>query len=334
MRIVFMGTPEFAAVALRSLLKHPPIPLAVVAVVTQPDRPAGRGRRMAISAVKQVADNAGLPVLQPTRMKDPALHQQLQALQADLFVVAAYGRILPQAILDIPRLGCINIHASRLPALRGASPIAHAIWQGDAQAGVCIMGMEQGLDTGPVYLMKSLAIAPKETCGTLTARLADLGAQALCEALPGIQSQTLHATPQDHTRKSYAPLLEKRSGALDWRLDAVLLERQIRAFDPWPGTFAYLKSAAQPELPARRIGILAADVTDAHAAVPGTVLEVDKNGVVVACGTQALRLRQVKPEGKGAMSAAAWVVGRSITRGDIFEVSLETKSDAPSALPV
>jgi methionyl-tRNA formyltransferase len=318
-RIVYMGTPEFAVPALRALVEHAAA-AEVVAVVTQPDRPAGRGRHLTPSAVKAFASAQGLPVLQPTRLRGPEFAAQLAAFAADLFIVAAYGRILPQSVLDVPRLACINIHASILPRWRGASPIAHALWHGDAETGVGIMQMEAGLDTGPVYATARTHIAADATCGSLTAELAELGADALLQALPGIVAGTCRPVPQVDAAATFAPLLTKAHGQLDWRQPAAQLARQVRAFDPWPGTFAYAQAT---EGPLRRVGIMRAHAAADMATVgqPGSIVAANAQGLYVACGTGVLAVDQVKPEGRGAMPAAAWVAGRGITPQDQFALS-------------
>lgn len=315
-----MGTPDFAVPALEALYAQPDL-FEVAAVVTQPDRPRGRGRQLAPSAVKACALAHNIQVLQPTRLKTAEARDALAAFEADLFIVAAYGRILPQAVLDLPALGCINIHASLLPKWRGASPIAHALWHGDAQAGVAIMRMEAGLDTGPVFGMQAVALAADETCGSLTTRLAVLGAQTLVALLPDIISGDKKPVAQDDAGTSYAPLLDKAHGQLDWRAPAEVLARQIRAFDPWPGTYTFVQDPTGGG-PKRRVGVQQGRVDKAAQGPAGQVLKATSQGVLVACGTGGLWLLRVKPEGRGAMAAAAWVAGRGITSQDKFEVSL------------
>jgi methionyl-tRNA formyltransferase len=290
----------------------------IVAAVTQPDKPAGRGRKLTACPVKIAAEARRIPVHAFTKVKVPETRATLEALGADLFVVAAYGRILPPHLLNLPRLGCINVHASLLPRHRGASPITHAILDGDAEAGVCIMGMEEGLDTGPVYSVRSLPIAPSDTCGSLTIKLAELGAALLVDTLPGIAAGTARPTPQPAEGATYAPLLTKAAGALDFTRSAAALARQVRAFDPWPGTHAFLGDT--------RLGVVAARaVADARGA-PGTVLEAGPGGVLVACGEGGLWLDTVKPEGRPAMAAAAWVAGRGVAAGGKFTLSVHPTS--------
>lgn len=287
MRIVFAGTPEFAAQHLEALLQagYP-----VVAVYTQPDRPAGRGQKLMPSPVKQLALQHGLPVMQPATLRDAEAQHALAALQPDLMVVVAYGLILPQAVLDTPRLGCINSHASLLPRWRGAAPIQRAIEAGDSESGVTVMQMEAGLDTGPMLLKVSTPIGPSDTGGSLHDRLAALGAQAVVEAVARLQAGALPGERQDDTHATYAHKLSKDEARLDWQRPAAELERLVRAFNPWPICHSSL----------------AGDVLKVHAArlvpgqgEPGRILAVGKDGLTVACGTGALQLTRLQlPGGK------------------------------------
>lgn len=313
--VLFMGTPEFAVPSLLALLSQPQA-YRVVAVVTQPDRPAGRGRKLTASAVRVAAEAHGLPVFTPKRMRHPDTKSLLADTGARLFVVAAYGRILPPQLLDVPALGCINVHASLLPRFRGASPIARAIWAGDAEAGVCIMGMEEGLDTGPVFARASVRVGSKETCGQLTVRLAQVGAEALLTALPSIVAGTATPTPQPNVGVSHAPPLHKEDGLLTFAEDAQAVCRQVRALDPWPGCYAFLGP--------QRVGIIEAEAcvgpeSKENLGLPGVVLEASSKGLVVACGLGGLRITQVKPAGRGQMSAAAWISGRGPKKGAILK---------------
>ncbi|HAV87447.1 MAG TPA: methionyl-tRNA formyltransferase [Pseudomonas sp.] len=287
MRIVFAGTPEFAAQHLEALLQagYP-----VVAVYTQPDRPAGRGQKLMPSPVKQLALQHGLPVMQPATLRDAEAQHALAALQPDLMVVVAYGLILPQAVLDTPRLGCINSHASLLPRWRGAAPIQRAIEAGDSESGVTVMQMEAGLDTGPMLLKVSTPIGPSDTGGSLHDRLAALGAQAVVEAVARLQAGALPGERQDDTLATYAHKLSKDEARLDWQRPAAELERLVRAFNPWPICHSSL----------------AGDVLKVHAArlvpgqgEPGRILAAGKDGLTVACGTGALQLTRLQlPGGK------------------------------------
>lgn len=233
-RIVFMGTPDFAVPALEQLVRHH----EVAAVVTQPDRPAGRSRQLQPPPVKVVAQRLGIPVLQPGRVRRPEAVEALRALVPELFVVAAFGQILPQAVLDIPMRGCINVHASLLPRWRGAAPIQAAIRAGDRETGITIMLMDAGLDTGPILSQRALPIAPDETGQSLHDKLSALGANLLIATLPGYLDGVITPQPQDDSRSTYAPMIRKEEGHIDWRQPAVAIERLVRAFNPWPGAYA------------------------------------------------------------------------------------------------
>jgi methionyl-tRNA formyltransferase len=310
LRIVFMGTPEFAVPTLEAMLATPEL-CEVVAVVTQPDRPAGRGRQVQHAAVKACALKAQLPVFQPTRMRTPETHAYLKACAADVFVVAAYGRILPLSLLELPRHGCINVHASLLPKYRGASPIARAIWQGDDEAGVCIMGMEVGCDTGPVYDRAAVTIDTTTRCLPLTQELALLGAQRLLHVLEQVRAGTAQPVVQPTLGVTLAPPLHKEDGRLDFAQDAAGLVRQIHALDPWPGTYAFFG----PD----RVAVLdATALAQDTAHLPGTVVDVGAAGVVVACKTGCLQISAVKPAGRGPMQAQAWSAGRGPKKGAIL----------------
>ena len=306
-RIVFMGTPEFAVPSLRALCERADN-CEVVAVVTREDKPSGRGRKLNPPPVKVYAESQNIPVLQPKGVKNPSVQQELRAFSPDLIVVAAYGRILPPVVLYLPNIACVNVHASLLPKHRGASPIAHAILAGDQEVGVCIMQMEEGLDTGPVYLARKKQMSAQATCGSLTEELAELGALALLDALPGILDGSLQAVPQDDGCATYAPLLKKEDGLLDFCEPAAVLERRVRAFDPWPGATTYKGDL--------RVLVLASSVSDKVDGEPGTVVEAGGRGVVVACRSGSLRLERVKPAGRKAMDASAWAAGRGIAVGD------------------
>lgn len=286
LRIVFAGTPEFAAEHLKALLDTPH---RIVAVYTQPDRPAGRGQKLMPSAVKNLALEHGLPVMQPQSLRNAEAQAELAALRADLMVVVAYGLILPQAVLDIPRLGCINSHASLLPRWRGAAPIQRAVEAGDAESGVTVMQMEAGLDTGPMLLKVSTPISAADTGGSLHDRLAALGPKAVVEAIAGLAAGTLHGEIQDDALATYAHKLNKDEARLDWSRPAVELERQVRAFTPWPVCHQPRRCSA--ESPRRQPG--------QGSGAPGTILEASRDGLLVACGEGALRLTRLQvPGGK------------------------------------
>ena len=298
MRVVFAGTPDFAATALRAILatNH-----EVVGVYSQPDRPAGRGRKLTPSPVKQVALDAGVPVFQPLNFKDSGDRDQLAELAADVMVVAAYGLILPQAVLDTPRYGCLNIHASLLPRWRGAAPIQRAIAAGDDRTGITIMQMDAGLDTGAMLLTRETAIRADDTGGSLHDRLADLGGEAIVEALAHLDTGSLQAVPQDDNLANYAHKLSKEDGHLDWTRPALELDRLIRAFNPWPGCFTDLNGDSD-QAP-QRIRIHAAGVVDGGGDDrPGTILRRERDGIDVQCGEGVLRLTRVQLPGARAQS--------------------------------
>ncbi len=300
MRIVFAGTPEFAVPSLRAACGK----AEVVAVYTQPDRPAGRGRGLQASPVKQEALARGIPVLQPETLKSQVSRDALRALKPDLMVVVAYGLLLPQKILDIPEEGCWNVHASLLPRWRGAAPIQRAIEAGDAETGVCLMQMEKGLDTGPVLLSQSVAIGEQETGGQLHDRLAELGAQVLADGL-GLLRAGIRPVPrpQPALGVTYAHKLDKAEAKLDWSQPAVVLARRVRAFNPWP--------VAEAVLAGERLRIHGAVAIDAPAgAAPGTVLAAGRDGIDVACGEGALRIRVLQRDGGKAITAADWLNAR------------------------
>ncbi|WP_340568799.1 methionyl-tRNA formyltransferase [Stenotrophomonas sp. G106K1] len=300
MRIVFAGTPEFAVSSLRAAARHH----EVVAVYTQPDRPAGRGRGLAPSPVKLEAVARGIPVYQPETLKDEAAQQQLRDLQPDLMVVVAYGLILPKAVLTIPTHGCWNVHGSLLPRWRGAAPIQRAIQAGDEKTGICLMQMEAGLDTGPVLLHQELPIAATDTGGQLHDKLAELGAQVLSDGLGLLRAGIKPiARPQPEQGVTYAHKLDKGEAKLDWAQDAEALARTVRAFNPWP--------IAEALLAAERVRIHGAVALDvAHGQAPGTVLAAGREGIDIACGQGALRLRVLQREGGKAITAADYLNAR------------------------
>ncbi|WP_324732615.1 methionyl-tRNA formyltransferase [Pseudomonas paeninsulae] len=290
LRIVFAGTPEFAAEHLKALLDSPH---QIIAVYSQPDRPAGRGQKLTASPVKQLALQHGVPVYQPQTLRDPVAQAELAALAPDLLVVVAYGLILPQVVLDIPRLGCINSHASLLPRWRGAAPIQRAIEAGDSESGVTVMQMEAGLDTGPMLLKVSTPIAADDTGGSLHDRLAGLGPQAVIEAIGGLASSSLVGEVQDDSLATYAHKLNKDEARLDWTRPALELERLVRAFHPWPICHSTLSGEA--------LKVHAAELGEGSGA-PGSILSADKQGLMVACGQGALRLTRLQLPGGKALN--------------------------------
>jgi methionyl-tRNA formyltransferase len=303
MRIIFAGTPEFAASALRALhgAGH-----TIVLVLTQPDRPAGRGLQSAPSAVKELAQELGLSVAQPLTLKDPRIARDLAALDADVMVVAAYGLILPREILAVPRHGCINIHASLLPRWRGAAPIQRALLAGDAETGISIMQMDEGLDTGPVLLQEAIPIRQEDTALTLHDRLAGLGGRLIVRAL----AEWPPARPQPASGATYAAKIDKREARIDWSEAAALNDRKVRAFNPVPG--------ATTEYQGSPLKIWRAEVCANDRAEPGTIVSANRDGVVVACGEGALRVTELQRAGGRRMSAAAFLAGCAVRSGERF----------------
>jgi len=309
MRSVFAGTPEFAAQALAAILAAgQSVPL----VLTQPDRPSGRGMALKASPVKQLALEHGLQVHQPASLKSAESRQPIIDASPDVMVVAAYGLILPQAALDIPRLGCINIHASLLPRWRGAAPIQRAVLAGDAETGVTLMRMEAGLDTGPMLLKGRLPITDADRVATLHDKLAALGARLIVEALPRLARGELPGEPQPAEGVTYAAKLEKSEAVLDWRQTAVVLSRAVRAFDPYPGTVARIEG--------QTIKVWRAEPAPG-AGEPGTVLAANADGILVACGEGALRLVELQKSGGKRLQAADFLHGFALKPGQRFSLA-------------
>ncbi len=307
MRLVFMGTPEFAAVALRALIasEH-----EIAAVYAQPPRPAGRGKKLRPSPVQETAEAAGLAVRTPARLRDPDALAAFAALEADLAVVVAYGMLLPKAALDAPRLGCMNLHASLLPRWRGAAPIQRAIMQGDAETGVCAMRMTEGLDEGPVYARVATPIAADETAGALHDRLAALGAELMLSTIEALAAGRAEARPQAEDGVLYARKISKSEAAIDWTRPAEEIDRQVRGLSPFPGAW-FLRDGertklllARPERIGQTLG------------PPGDALD---DAGLIACGTGALRLGRVQRAGRSAVDAAEYLRGAPLTRGDMVE---------------
>jgi methionyl-tRNA formyltransferase len=303
-RILFAGTPPFAAAALDALAEagHD-----IALVLTQPDRPAGRGMKLTPSAVKQAAQARGLPLYQPASLRAPEAQSVLAAADADVMVVAAYGLILPQAVLDLPRLGCLNIHASLLPRWRGAAPIQRAILAGDTETGITIMQMDTGLDTGAMLAKTGVAIRETDTAASLHDTLAAAGAQAIVAALANYPALVPQA--QDDTQATYAAKLSKEEAKLDWRQSADVLARAVRAYNPAPGAWTLLDGAPLKIWSAQAF---------AGSGEPGTVLLADADRLVVACGSGALALQAVQPAGGKRMTAAAFLAGRPLPAGTRF----------------
>ncbi len=309
MKIIFAGTPHFAASALATLLKEHQI----VAVLTQPDRPSGRGMQLTASPVKQLAVQQGLPVLQPASLKTEAAQQTIAELDADVMVVAAYGLILPQAVLRLPRLGCLNIHASILPRWRGAAPIQRAILAGDTQTGITIMQMDEGLDTGDMLLKKTCVITPEDNAQTLHDRLAGMGAEAIVEALHKLGQGELHPERQEVQLATYAAKLTKNEAQLDWSQDAVQLERAVRGYYPFPVAHGIFGETS--------IKILRAKVGEGKGAAPGTVIAVNKEQILVACGNGTLALDVLQKPGGKPLPVAQFIQGFPIKVGDSFNTN-------------
>jgi len=300
-RIVFMGTPPLAVSALRACLDLGEVPV----VITQPDKPRHRGQSVSPSAVKEFALGAGIPVLQPPKLRDPAFLEHLKLLRPDVCVVTAYGKILPEDLLALPAHGCVNLHASLLPRFRGAAPIQWAIASGDEKTGVCLMKMDAGLDTGPVLACEETPIRPDETFDSLQSTLAELGGQVLRKYLPPYLRGVLAAVPQRSEDAVHAPILKREDGRLDFSRSASELERRIRAFDPWPGSFTAIGG--------KTLKIHRARVESATGA-PGEVLSIAP-ALEVACGRGSLVLLEVQPAGKRSMSAKEFLAGHPIAVG-------------------
>jgi methionyl-tRNA formyltransferase len=307
-RIVFLGSGAFAIPGFQALLDagH-----EVAALVTQPDRERGRGQRPAPPPLKPVAERSGVPVLQPLRVREPAVQEELRRLAPELQVVVAYGQILPRGVIDIAPRGAVNAHASLLPRLRGAAPIQWAIANGDTETGVTTMLIDEGLDTGPTLLARATPIGPEETAADLEPRLARLAAEVLVDTVAGLAGGSLSPTPQDHARATLAPILKKEDGWLDWERPAPTLAGRVRGFHPWPGTHTSLGD--------RLLKVLAARAEAGGPGEPGVVMAVDREGIVVSCGEGTrLRLLRVQPESRKPMPASAFAAGARLSPGARF----------------
>lgn len=309
MKIIYMGTPDFAVAPLEAILKagH-----EVTAVVTQPDRQKGRGREIQYSPVKECALSYGIPVLQPLKIKEKDAVEELRKYPADIFVVAAFGQLLSEEILNMPRFGCINIHASLLPAYRGAAPIQWCVINGEEKTGVTIMQMAKGMDTGDILLQKEVVLDEKETGGSLFDRLMETGAELIVEALPKIEAGELTPVVQKEELATYAGKITKDMGNIDFAKSAVTIERLIRGLNPWPSAFTHYKG--------KILKIWEADVVsecaNAENPVPGTVIAMDKESFTLATGEGALRIRSLQPEGKKRMSCAEFMRGYEVKVGE------------------
>lgn len=312
LRVIFMGTAELACASLEALCASEGI--EVVAVVSKPDRPKGRDLKLQPTAVKQVALQKNLPVLQPQRARNPEFIEELRAYKPDLMVVAAYGQILPQSILDLPQHGCLNVHTSLLPKYRGAAPIQWAIIDGEPETGVTIMKMDAGLDTGEILAMARTPITPQDNAQILHDRLAHLGAELLVKTIPEYVSGKIHPRKQPAEGTSYARKIEKEDGLLDWTQPAEVLWNRIRGFTPWPGAYTYQLIENKPRLlkiweviPERNLGGEA-----------GAIVSADKSGILVGCGSGALRILSLQREGSRRMTAQEFLTGNPLRPGDKF----------------
>ena len=309
LRIIFMGTAELAGASLRALCREKSFQL--IAVVSQPDKPKGRDLKLQPTPVKQVAAAAGLPVHQPERARNPDFIEQLRALQPDLIVVAAYGQILPQAILDLPRFGCVNVHTSLLPKYRGAAPIQWAILNDEPETGVTIMKMDAGMDTGPMLTTIATPITPEDNAQTLHDRLAELGGELLVKTIPDYVAGRITPRPQPVESVSYARKITKEDGHIDWTQPARALWNRVRGFTPWPGAFTRLTVHDKLAL----LKIWSAQIDPDLSGEPGAVLRADKQGIVVACGSQALRISELQREGGRRLAAQDFLTGHDLQAG-------------------
>jgi methionyl-tRNA formyltransferase len=305
MRIVFMGTPDFAVPSLEALLKSDD---PIVGIVTQPDRPKGRGQRLFPSPVKVVAQREGIPLLQPMKMKDPSFMTELSAWKPDVIVVAAFGRILPPSILSLPPGGCINVHGSLLPKYRGAGPLQWALINGEAETGITTMLMDEGMDTGAMLLQEAITIGSEDTAGTLSPRLADLGGRLLVETLTRLKAGTLTPRAQDHDKATLAPLLKKEDGIINWTMPATSIANRIRGLTPWPGAYTFSKM--------NRWTISRASVLDEATTLdPGQITALAKDAIHVATGVGVLAIRELQPANGRRMPAAQYLAGHPLQIG-------------------
>lgn len=305
-RTVFMGTPEFATGTLEGLIAAG---CQMVGVYTQPDRPSGRGKKLTPPPVKLLAEQHGIPVYQPLKLRQTEAVEELRQLAPELIVVVAYGQILPKSVLDIPQYGCINVHASLLPAYRGAAPINKAIIDGCDETGVTTMYMDVGLDTGDMLVKRATAIGPLETAGQLHDRLALLGREAMAETLQQLCAGTLQRIPQDDSLSCYAPMMKKEDGVIDWSRSAPEIHNQIRGLDPWPSAYTSLNGEVLK---------LAETAPLEQAGAPGTVLSAAADGVIIACGSGALQVKQLQLPGKRRLPAADFLRGHELPAGTLL----------------
>ena len=307
MKLVYLGTPQFAVEPLRALAAagH-----EIAGVVTRSDKPAGRGRSLTAPPVKVVAEGMRVPVFQPPRVREPAFVDQLRTIDPEVIVVAAYGQILPKEILTLPKYGCINIHASLLPLYRGAAPINWAIIRGEARTGITIMRMDEGMDTGAILLQESIPIDPADTAGTMTGKLAVVGARLIVAALPLIAEGKLQPVAQDESRATLAPLLKKENGLIDWNLSAVEIHDRVRGLSPWPGAYTFLDG--------KMVKIIESEPRSG-AGEPGLLYERDRNTLEAGTGKGLLRIKSIQPESKKPMIAGDFLRGQRGIEGKRFE---------------
>jgi len=307
LRTVFMGTPDFALQTLQGLIDAG---CKMVGVYTQPDRPKGRGKQLAAPPVKELAQKYDIPVYQPLKLRQPEAVAELEALAPDLIVVVAYGQILPKSVLEIPAHGCINVHASLLPKYRGAAPINKAIIDGETETGITTMYMDVGLDTGDMLVKKTLAIGPEETAGELHDRLASLGRESMEETLRRLCAGTLQREVQDDEQSTYASMMKKEDGRIDWNRSAQEIHNHVRGLDPWPGAYTTINGELLK---------LAETSPEAAEGLAGTVIAADKNGVCVACGSGSLRIQQLQLAGRKRLAAADFLRGCPLEAGAMME---------------
>ncbi len=312
LKIIFMGTAELSCASLEKISRDKNFQM--LAVVTQPDKPKGRELKLTPSPVKMLAEKLNLPLLQPLKAREEKFISELHELKPDLMVVVAYGQILPQSILDLPKFGCLNVHTSLLPKYRGAAPIQWAIANGETETGVTIMKMDAGLDTGPILSARRTPILPADDLQSLHDRLAQLGAELLVETIPGFVAGKISPQPQPNEGSTYAAKIKKEDGRIDWHLPAQKIWNRLRAFTPWPGAFTFLQAKPKPQL----IKIWKAEIAD-KSGDAGIILSADKTGIVVGCGEKALRILELQREGGKRLSAEQFLSGFPINAGLRFE---------------
>ena len=308
MRTIFMGTPDFALPSLRALIQHHHIPIAVV---TQRDRPKGRGHRSSPPPVKVAAEASGIPVLQPEKMNEDGFLQKLRDLNPDLIIVVAYGKILPLEVLNLPKFGCVNVHASLLPKYRGAAPIAWAIIHGETQTGVTTMRMDRGLDTGNIYRSETVLITPIDTAGTLSERLSEIGADLLLKTIDGIEKGSITSIPQDHSQATEAPLLRKENGEIDWSHPAERIAGLVRGLDPWPGAYTFYEDELWK--------LWKVSIKDAVGQEKtGEIIQVDPDCIGIATGRGIIFIHELQPANAKRMSARQYLAGHDVEVGVVL----------------